>query len=291
MSFPRENVIKALRHEHPVSLPRGELFLDRNFLDDSFQSFKGQYITQVALAARSLGLSAVGIDLDIEHSNRLLSARTGQKLDELFTIGCIQGPASLLIRRFGFFQAMMAIRKASSVLSDVSTCLLKDIENQCRLARSQGICALAITDDIAGNKGLLFSRTDFKNRILPSYRRVAEIIHSNDLFAFFHSDGDTTTIIDSLIEAGYDCLHPVDTQAGLDLNRLMKKFDRQISFMGHIDLLAWNEDRISQKIRWAEKKFINGGLILGSAGGLSMETGHDKLEVLYPQWKQRGPHS
>ncbi len=55
--------------------------------------------------------------------------------------------------------------------------------------------------------------------------------------------------------------------------------------MGHIDLLAWNEDRITQEIRRAEKEFKNGGLILGSAGGLSMETAEDKLSLLYPQWK------
>ncbi len=60
--------------------------------------------------------------------------------------------------------------------------------------------------------------------------------------------------------------------------------------MGHIDLLAWNEDRITQEIRRAEKEFKNGGLILGSAGGLSMETAEDKLSMLYPQWKPKESH-
>ena len=49
--------------------------------------------------------------------------------------------------------------------------------------------------------------------------------------------------------------------------------------MGHIDLLAWNEDRIAQEIRRAEKEFKNGGLIFGSSGGLSLETAEARLEL------------
>jgi hypothetical protein len=289
MSFHRENVVKALRHENPVSLPRGELFLDRDFLDNTFQTFKGQYIRQVTLAARSLGLSAVGIDLNEEQPHRLPATGNYQELDEFFTIGWSQGPVSHLIKHLGFFKAMIAIRKSSSDFSGLTAGILKTIHVQCEFAQTHGLCALAVTDDIAGNRGLLFSQTDFMNQVLPSYQRMAEMVKSHDLYAFFHSDGDTTEIIGRLIEAGYDCIHPVDTQAGLNLYGLIKKFDQQISFMGHIDLLAWNEDRIKQEIHRAEKECKNGGLILGSSGGLSVETAADKLSALYPQGKLKEP--
>jgi hypothetical protein len=291
MSFHRENVVKALRHENPVSLPRGELFLGRDFLDNYFQTFKGQYIRQVTLAARSLGLSAVGIDLNEEQPHRLSAMGNYQELDEFFTIGWFQGPVSNLIKHLGFFKAMIAIRKSTSDFSGLTAGILKTIQVQCEFAQTHDLCALAVTDDIAGNRGLLFSQTDFMNRVLPSYQRMAEMVKSHGLYAFFHSDGDTTEIIGRLIEAGYDCIHPVDNQAGLNLYGLMNKFDKQISFMGHIDLLAWNEDRIKQEILRAENEFKNGGLIFGSAGGLSKETVKDKLGVLYPQWKQKEPLS
>jgi len=291
MSFHRENVVKALRHDNPVSVPRGELFLGRDFLDNYFQTFKGQYIRQVTLAAQSLGLSAIGIDLNEEQPYRLTATWNFKELDEFFTIGCIHGPVSNLIKHLGFFQAMIAIRKYSSVFSDLTATSLLTIQNQCEFAQSHGLCALAVTDDIAGNRGLLLSQADFMNRVLPSYQRIAEMVKSHDLYTFFHSDGDTTEIINSLIEAGYDCIHPVDTRAGLNLYGLMKKFDQQISFMGHIDLMAWNEDRIIQEIHRAEKECKNGGLILGSSGGLSMETAREKLSALYPQGKPKEPQS
>jgi uroporphyrinogen-III decarboxylase len=87
-----------------------------------------------------------------------------------------------------------------------------------------------------------------------------------------------------LIEAGYDCLHPVDTVAGLNLYELMKDFGERVSFMGHIDIITWTQEQIEREINRAENEFRKGGLILGSTCGLSMETATDKLGLLYPQW-------
>jgi hypothetical protein len=63
-----------------------------------------------------------------------------------------------------------------------------------------------------------------------------------------------------------------------------------MAFMGHIDLLAWNENRISEEIQQAAIEYKNGGLIIGSAGGLSLETAETKLGVLYPRWPSRELH-
>ncbi len=145
--------------------------------------------------------------------------------------------------------------------------------------------AIALTDDIAGNKGLLLSPGDFTDIVLPCYRQVTEIIKSNDLYAFFHSDGDTRTLIEPLIGAGYDCIHPVDAQAGLDLYELKKTFGNRVSFMGHIDIINRDKEQIAQEVKHTEDVFKEGGLILGSTCGLSMETISDRLHALYPQWE------
>ncbi len=107
------------------------------------------------------------------------------------------------------------------------------------------------------------------------------MIKEGGLYAFFHSDGDVRKIVTSLIQAGYDCLHPVDHRAGLSLYDLKESFGEKIAFMGHLDLIAWDPDTIGQEIEKAEKTFTRGGLILGSAGGLSVETAPDKLRPLY----------
>jgi uroporphyrinogen decarboxylase len=183
---------------------------------------------------------------------------------------------------------MVCIKKDQQAFLDVASSLLKDVEEKCRLARENDLSVILLADDIAGNNGLLFSPGDFTEIILPYYMQIAEIIKANALYAFFHSDGDTRIIIESLIGAGYDCIHPVEAQAGSNIYELQKDYGGRVSFMGHIDIITWNDERIAQEVNNAEKMFKEGGLILGSTCGLSMKTVSNKLSALYPQWQTRG---
>ena len=284
----RENVVAALRYQSLSRLPRGELFFSRKFLDVFFPEFQGDYVGQVASAAQLLGLSVVGVDLNEEWSRSLLRKGHYGRLREYFTVGYINGPVFRTIAQLGFRQAMVCIKKNKQTLFDVTSILLKDVEEKCRLARKNDLSAVLLADDIAGNRGLLFSYNDFATAILPLYRQIAGTIRSNGLHAFFHSDGATKAIIEPLIGAGYDCIHPIDNQAGLNLYELKNTFENMVSFMGHIDIITWNDECIAQEVNNAEKMFKKGGLILGSTCGLSMKTVSNKLSALYPQWQTRG---
>jgi hypothetical protein len=287
---PIDTVTRVLNH-HPVDrIPKGELFINKSFLDHFFGKFKGEYILQLQTAAESLGLSLIGVDLSLPWSQSFLGNRPYKPLEGYFLVGCLSGPVAGLIETHGFVNVLLAMKNNRTLFLSREAVLLKDVEKKTQEARNNGFSAMAVTDDIAGNKGLLFSTNDFLELVWPTYQQMAHIIRGRGLYAFFHSDGDISEIIPNLIEAGFDCLHPVDTRAGLNLYDLNEKFDRQMSFMGHIDLLAWNEDRIAQEIRRAEKKFNNGGLIFGSSGGLSLETAEVKLCLLYPQWNLKEAH-
>jgi len=285
-----DTVSKVLRHNPVDFLPKGELFISRGFLDHFFSNSKEAYVLQIQTAVESLGLSLVGVDFSSPWSQSFLWDGQYKNFEKYFSVGCISGPVAGSIETHGFLNVFLNMKKNPSLFSDMATTLLKEVEKKVKAARNNGFSAVAVTDDIAGNKGLLFSLNDFMEMIWPIYKQMAEIIKGSALYAFFHSDGDITEIIQSLIEAGYDCIHPIDTQAGLNLYTLKKKFGRQITFMGHLDLLAWDEDRIAQEICRAENEFKYGGLILGSAGGLSMETVENKLGVLYPHWKPKELH-
>jgi uroporphyrinogen decarboxylase len=283
-----ETVINALSHRHVEFLPRGELFIGSDFLDHHFPDDKGHYERQLRKAAQSLGLSLIGVDFNTEESPFLLSGETRRQLEEYFLVGWINGPISHLIDEQGFRGAMLSMRNNPSLFSGVAAKLLREMEGKIISARSNGLQAIAITDDIAGNNGLLFSLQYFTDTIQPVYRELAGAIKAGGLYPFIHSDGDTRKVIGALIEAGFVCIHPVDTQAGLDLYTLQKEFGKQLSFMGNADVFAWDKERISNDMGRAEKEFQEGGLILGSTGGISMKVADDKLGTLHPRWEQRG---
>lgn len=283
----RENVVAALRHSGPSRLPRGELFFTKTFLDTIFPESSQNYSEQLTSAAQLLGLSLVGVDLNKEWSRSLLREGAYGGLREYFTVGYVNGPVSRAIEQLGFKQAMISIKKDRTSFFQVASSLFEDIQELCRIAKKNDISAMLLPDDIAGNKGLYFSKNDFDAVILPLYKQIVSEIKGNDLFAFFHSDGDTRSIIEPLIKAGYDCIHPIDTQAGLDLYELKSTYKNMVSFMGHIDIVTWDNEQISREISEAEKSFKGGGLILGSTCGLSMKTVSKKLSVLYPKWDDR----
>jgi uroporphyrinogen-III decarboxylase len=282
-----EAVINALNHRHTDFLPRGELFIGSDFLDYHFPGHKGEMIKQLQQAAPSLGLSLVGVELNSEKSLPLLSSNAYKELQEYFIAGYVNGPISRLIEKYGFKKAMLSTRNDPSLFSRISIELTEEIAEKAALACANGFKAIVLADDIAGKNGLLFSSRYFEDVVLPVYRQIAGAIKAAGLYAFIHSDGDMRKVIDLIAEAGYDCLHPVDAQAGLDLTALQKEFGEKINFMGHIDILGWDETRISSEIKLAEENSLNGGLILGSTGGISIDIPEDKLYLLYPRWKER----
>jgi len=291
VSLPIETVIHTLGHDAVRPLPRGELFISRGFLDHCFGEDQEDYVQQLERAAQGLGLSVIGVELDTEGSRSLLSETSYGKLEQYFTVGCINGPITGLIEGHGFRDAMLSMRKDPSLISSLVVRLLRETEKTAKLARINGFRAIAMADDIAGNRGLFFSLSYFVDRVLPVYKEIAAIIKGNGLFAFFHSDGDMRKVIGPLIESGYDCIHPIDAQAGQNLHELKEEFGERVSFMGHIDIMAWTEEHMHQEISRAENEFRTGGLILGSTCGISMETVSEKLSALYPQWKRRGMNS
>lgn len=283
-----EAIIDTLNHRRVDFLPRGELFIGNDFLDRYFPDQKGEPVKQLQEAARSLGLFLVGIELNTEESRSLLSRNAYNVLEEYFLAGYINGPVSRLIEKYGFKKAMLSMKKDQSLFADISATLFEEITEKASLARINGFGALVLADDIAGKNGLLFSLSSFTDTILPVYTHIAAIIKTAGLYAFMHSDGDMRNAIDLIANAGYDCIHPVDAQAGLDLVALRDEFGKKITFMGHIDMHAWDKARIQKEIILAEQGFTSGGLILGSTGGLSLDISEDKLPLLYPSWKPRG---
>lgn len=288
MQQPAEAVINALCRRKAVFLPRGELFIEKDFLDHFFPESDGEYVRQLETAAGRMGLSAMGVDLASEQVQPLLSSAQFAVLDRYFMMGYINGPVSRLAHDHGFLKALLILRNEPRVFSGMASGLLRQAKKRIEKALRNGFRAIVLADDIASNQGLLFSATCFRDTVWPVYKEVAGMIKEKGLFAFFHSDGDTRKIIDLLIAAGYDCIHPVDAQAGLDLRELRKDIGARVAFMGHIDAMAWDEERIRTEIDFAENSFRDGGLILGSSGGISMTTVNEGLSALYPFLKARG---
>mgnify|MGYP000863936180 CR=1 FL=1 len=103
-------------------------------------------------------------------------------------------------------------------------------------AAGDRIDALFFGNDFGTQNGLLMSPAVFRAMFLPWIERFAAQAHQHGHACVLHCCGGISDIIDDLISAGVDCLHPLQTRAaGMEPEQLARRFARRVVFMGGVD--------------------------------------------------------
>ena len=91
-------------------------------------------------------------------------------------------------------------------------------------------------NDFGTQLGPLCSPEHFDQFIMPWFRKFTEQAHQHGYQVILHSCGSIYEVIDRLIDARVDCLHPLQAMArNMDAETLARDFKGQIAFMGGID--------------------------------------------------------
>jgi hypothetical protein len=88
--------------------------------------------------------------------------------------------------------------------------------------------------DFGTQTGLFISPETYRDLFLPYHDRINSWIHANTRWkSFIHSCGSVWKLIPHFIDAGFDCLNPVQTSAtDMDPESLKKTFGKKITFWG-----------------------------------------------------------
>ncbi|HEU5318402.1 MAG TPA: uroporphyrinogen decarboxylase family protein, partial [Chloroflexota bacterium] len=92
--------------------------------------------------------------------------------------------------------------------------------------------------DLGYRNASLFSPASYRRVQFESDRLLYDFFHRHDMPVVLHSCGRVTGLIPQLIEAGLDCLQPLEVKAGMDLLELKREFGSDLAFMGGIDVRA-----------------------------------------------------
>ncbi|MHB9023769.1 MAG: uroporphyrinogen decarboxylase family protein [Armatimonadota bacterium] len=93
-----------------------------------------------------------------------------------------------------------------------------------------------IYEDLGYNKGLFCSPTMYHDLIMPYHQRLFSFFHDRGMPVILHSCGKVAEAVPYVIEAGVDCLQPMEAKTGLDVVELARQFGDRLSFMGNIDV-------------------------------------------------------
>jgi uroporphyrinogen decarboxylase len=91
-------------------------------------------------------------------------------------------------------------------------------------------------NDFGTQVSLICGPKQFDEFIMPWFRKFTEQGHRHGHQVILHSCGSIHAVIPRLIEAGVDCLHPLQALAtDMDAETLARDFKGKIAFMGGID--------------------------------------------------------
>lgn len=99
-------------------------------------------------------------------------------------------------------------------------------------ARSE-VDGVLLMDDWGTNQSLLIRPDTWREVFKPLYREYCDIIHVEDKFAFFHSDGHIEAIYGDLIEVGMDAIN--SQLFRMDIEELGERYGGEVTFWGEID--------------------------------------------------------
>jgi len=125
------------------------------------------------------------------------------------------------------------------------------------------------SDDIAYKTSTLLSPQVLKKLIFPWYKRFGELVHARGLPFMYHSDGNLWSVMDDLIECGYNSVHPIEP-LGMDIYELKKKYGNKLCLIGNIEVDSFLSRGTPEQIEKEAKKKINalapgGGYCCGSS--------------------------
>jgi uroporphyrinogen decarboxylase len=98
--------------------------------------------------------------------------------------------------------------------------------------------AAFLFNDMGYRKAPFFSPRIYRELIQPADRRMFGFFHTHDMPVILHSCGNVRPLIPDLIDAGLDCLQPLEVKAGMDLVELKQEYGGYLSLMGGIDVRA-----------------------------------------------------
>lgn len=95
-------------------------------------------------------------------------------------------------------------------------------------------------EDFGYSKGLFCSPKTYRELIFPYEKALVSFFHDHGLPVLLHTCGDIRKAIPLIIDAGFDCLQPMEAKAGCDVIEIAKEYGREICYMGNINVVQLN---------------------------------------------------
>jgi MtaA/CmuA family methyltransferase len=147
-----------------------------------------------------------------------------------------------------------------------------------------GINVLRLNDS-AGNMSLI-SPQHWKEFVFPYIKTICTELHNynKNALIYCHICGNVLPIIDLLVDAGLDCIAPLDPLGGFTVKQAREKVGTKISLMGGVNTLTLlngsPQDVMNEARECITGAGPNGGYVLGSGCVVPRNTPQENISAL-----------
>jgi len=113
-----------------------------------------------------------------------------------------------------------------------------------------------IYEDYGYKNGLFCSPATMAELVMPFEKALVSFLKDYGIQVLLHTCGDVRKAVPLIIDAGFDCLQPMEAKAGCNVIELARTYGNRISYMGNIDVVALTtndrktvEDEVVPKLR------------------------------------------
>jgi len=146
-------------------------------------------------------------------------------------------------------------------------------------------------DDL-GYRGVTFCAPElYGELIFPFYVELIDLVHSHGMPAILHTCGYTESVLDLIVDAGFDGLHPMEVKAGNDPLRMADGYADELVFIGGLDariLESHDRDLIRKEVGGYidEMKRRGARLVFGSDHSLSTNIDYDDFRFALEVYRE-----
>ena len=105
-----------------------------------------------------------------------------------------------------------------------------------RVSATVQVDMLSVHEDMAGKSGPLAGPQQIRTFIAPYYRRIWDMLADRGARLFDQdSDGDMNAVIPDFMDAGVNCMHPMEPAANMDIVKIRAHYGTRLAFYGGLD--------------------------------------------------------
>ena len=267
------------------------LLYRKRFIDEG----KGVFVNEWGIVRQESGQSvSMPIEGPIRSKEDLKGYRAPDPNDDFryvelaLLLGRFKGKKLVGMHLHDVFNYPYYLRGMESFLIDLVTDpdLVKrlveiSVEHNIAIAKraiKMGADFILLGDDYGTTTGPLFSPKAFEERLLPGFTEIVREIKAGGAYVIKHCCGNINGLLDMIVDAGIDAIHPLDQTAGMDIAAVQERYRGRIAVIGGIDCGELLTNGRPEEVAAATKRLLKEVSSKGGHVVSSSNTIHPKVK-------------